>query len=98
MRGFVRGLFALTLLAWASTAHAQADFVPGQIIVKLAPATSAGDAVSLRASVGGSVERRIQGIGVEVWTIAGIGVPDGVAQLSAFIRLVGADVPEAVAV
>ncbi len=91
MRGFVRGLFALTLLAWASTAHAQADFVPGQIIVKLAPATSAGDAVSLRASVGGSVERRIQGIGIEVWTVAGIGVPDVVARLRRDRRVVFAE-------
>jgi len=91
MRGLIRGLFALTLLAGAGAAHAQADFVPGQVIVKLAPAATSGDAVSLRTSVGAKVERRLQSIGVEVWTVDGIGVPDVVARLKRDRRVVFAE-------
>ena len=80
MRGLVFRVFAL-LLVGGGTAHAQDAFVPGQVIVKLAPAALATDAVALRSSVGASVARRLPSINAELWTLDAIGVPDAVARL-----------------
>ncbi|HXV13930.1 MAG TPA: S8 family peptidase, partial [Candidatus Krumholzibacteria bacterium] len=70
-------------------AHAQVnEFVPGQVIVKLAPASRTVDAASLRTSVNATVKARFHSIGAELWEIAGIGVPQAIARLQGDPRIV----------
>jgi subtilisin family serine protease len=76
----------------ASSAAAQPDaFVPGQLLVKFKPATTAAEANALRASVDATVERRFATIDAELWDVAGIGVPDAVSRLKRDRRIAFAE-------
>jgi len=77
-----RGVAFAAVALGVSAARAQPDsFVPRQLIVKLAPATSPADAIALRSRVGATVKRRFATIDAELWEVAGVGVPDAVGRL-----------------
>ncbi len=82
LRGPIRALAAAIIVAWASSVAAQPDtFVPRQLIIKFAPATSSADALALRTSVNASVKERFATIDAELWEVVGIGVPDAIGRL-----------------
>lgn len=93
-RRLSRRVFVLVALIamGASPAASQSDaFVPGQLIVRFKPATTAAEANALRSSVDATVKRRFATIDAELWDVAGIGVPDAVGRLKRDRRIVFAE-------
>jgi subtilisin family serine protease len=75
LRGaFIVIFLALTSFAYGTNGQQTDRYVPGQVIVKLNPATSPAEALAIRTSLGATVTTRFQRIGAELWRIDGTDV------------------------